>query len=203
MKKILLFEGAGMDIYEEGSDVGNYRIRTAFIDGNGNKIYLELSGNLQNCKALKRFGWYTHIDYCFNLSVSTDVNISSIKLNDTFFKGYSKKDITNYINENFNCKFDTIEVLDWMEGYRVHGDHNEKNLMDNHKLNRERTIARNKAYTQIDNEIREKLGEKYSKISLDSMDEDSITIRCYTYEKDLYKIGMNEDNRLLKIQVNY
>ncbi|MDO7204271.1 hypothetical protein Q5M85_09075 [Paraclostridium bifermentans] len=48
-----MFEGAGMNIYEEGSDVGNYRIRTAFIDNNGNKIYLELGGNLQNCKTSK------------------------------------------------------------------------------------------------------------------------------------------------------
>ena len=39
MKKILLFEGAGMNIYEEGSDVGNYRIRTAFINGDGDKIF--------------------------------------------------------------------------------------------------------------------------------------------------------------------
>ncbi|HBF4443294.1 TPA: hypothetical protein KON86_002927 [Clostridioides difficile] len=203
MKKILLFEGAGMNIYEEGSDVGNYRIRTAFIDDNGDKIYLELGGNLQNCKTAKRFGWYTHIDHCFNISVSTDENVSRIKLNNTFFKGYSKMDLTNYINENLNCNFDTIEVLDWMEGYRVHENRNKYNLMDDHKLNRKRTIARNKAYTQIDNEIREKLGEKYSKIDLYSMDEDSITIRCYTYEKDLYKIGMSEDNRLLKIPVNY
>ncbi|HFL2524753.1 TPA: hypothetical protein ACG3IY_001219 [Clostridioides difficile] len=204
MKKILLFEGAAMNIYEEGSDVGNYRIRTAFINDNGDKIYLELGGNLQNCKTSKRFGWYTHIDHCFNISVSNDENVSRIKLNNTFFKGYSKRDLTNYINENLNCKFDTIEVLDWMEGYRVHGkNRNEFNLMDDHKLNRKRTIARNKAYEKIDKEIREKLGEKYSKISLDSMDEDSITIRCYTYKKDLYKIGMSDDNRLLKIQVNY
>ncbi|EOY7170483.1 hypothetical protein NQ830_12540 [Clostridioides difficile] len=203
MKKILLFEGAGMDIYEEGSDVGNHRIRTAFINGNGDKIYLELEGNIQNCKISKRFGWYTHIDHCFNISMSTDENVSSIKLNNTFFNGYSKSDLTKYINKNFNCKFDTIEVLDWMEGYRVHGNRNEYNLMDDHELNRKRTIARNKAYEKIDKEIREKLGEKYSKISLYSMDEDSITIRCYTYEKDLYKIGMSEDNRLLKIPVNY
>ncbi|MCC0669266.1 MULTISPECIES: hypothetical protein [unclassified Clostridioides] len=203
MKKILLFEGAGMDIYEDGSDVGNHRIRTAFINDNGDKIYLELGGNLQNCKTSKRFGWYTHIDHCFNLSVSTDENVSRIKLNNTFFKGYSKRDLTNYINENLNCKFDTIEVLDWMEGYRVHESRSECNLMDNHKLNRKRTIARNKAYEKIDKEIMEKLGEKYSKISLYSMDENSITIRCYTYEKDLYKIGMSEDNRLLKIPVNY
>lgn len=54
MKKILLFEGAGMNIYEEGSDVENYRIRTAFINGNGDKIYLELGGNLQNCKSVKK-----------------------------------------------------------------------------------------------------------------------------------------------------
>lgn len=203
MKKILLFEGAGMDFCEEGSDVGNYRIRTAFIDGNGNEIYFELSGHIQDNKASKRFGWYTSINYCCNLSISTDENISRIPLKDTFFKGYTKKDLTDYINENFNCNFDTIEVLDWMEGYRVHGNNNEYNLMDNHKLNRNRTIARNEAYNKIDKEIREKLGSKYSKIGLHSMDDDSITIRCHTYEKDLYKIGMSKDNRLLKIRVNY
>ncbi|MDO7204272.1 hypothetical protein Q5M85_09080 [Paraclostridium bifermentans] len=90
-----------------------------------------------------------------------------------------------------------------MEGYRVHGNYNEYNLMNNHELNRNRTIARNEAYSKIDKEIREKLGSKYSKINLHSMDDDSITIRCYTYEADLYKIGMSKDNRLLKIKVNY
>ena len=202
-KNIILFEGAGMNIYEEGSDVGNYRIRTAFIDGNGNKIYLELGGTLYNGKTSKRFGWYTHIDHCFNLSVATDENISRIKLKNTFFKGYSKKDLTNYINENFNCKFDTIEVLDRMEGYRVHGNYNEYNLMNNHELNKNRTIARNEAYSKIDKEIREKLKSKYSKIVLHSMDDNSITIRCHSYEVDLYKLGMSTNNRLLKIQVNY
>lgn len=203
MKKTLLFEGAGMDICEKGSDVENYRIRTAFINNDGDKIYLELGGNIQNCKSAKRFGWYTHIDHAFNISESADENISRINLNNTFFKGYSKEDLTKYINENFNCNFDTIEVLDYMEGYRVHGGRGEYNLMDNHKINRNRTIARNEAYNKIDKEIREKLGEKYSKISLLSMNEDSITIRCHTYEKDLHKIGMDKDNRELKIQVNY
>lgn len=203
MKKVLLFEGAGTNIYEEGSDVGNYRIRTAFINNDGDQIYLELGGNVQNCKSAKRFGWYTHIDHAFNVSESTDENISRIKLDNTFFKGYSKEDLTKYINKNFNCDFDTIKVLDWMEGYRVHGDNGQYNLMDNHKVNEKRTVARNEAYNKIDKEIREKLGKKYSQINLHDMDDESITVRCYTCEKDLHKIGMNKDNRLLKIQVNY
>ena len=203
MKKILLFEGAGMNINEEGSDIGNYRIRTSFINNDGDQIYLELGGNVQNCKTAKRFCWYTHVDHAFNISESTDENKSRIKLNNTFFKGYSKEDLTKYINENFNCNFDTIEVLNRFEGYRVHGDDGLYNLMENHTVNRKRTIARSEAYNKIDMEIREKLGEKYSKINLDCMDDESITIRCYTYEKDLHKIGMDKDNRLLKIQVNY
>lgn len=203
IRETLLFEGAGMNVYEEGSNVGNYRIRTAFINNDGKEIYLELGGNVQNCKSSKRFGWYTHIDHAFTISDSTDENISRIKLNSTFFKGYSKESLTKYINENFNCSFDTIEILDRMEGYRVHGGHGKYNLMDNHKINRNRTIARNKEYDKIDKEIREKLGEKYSKISLLSMDDESITIRCYTYAKDLHKIGMDDNNRTLKIKVNY
>ncbi|WP_145142227.1 hypothetical protein [Paenibacillus sp. Y412MC10] len=46
-QKILYFEAAGMDFYEEEtykvSDVGNFRIRTAFANDQGEQYYIELT----------------------------------------------------------------------------------------------------------------------------------------------------------------
>ena len=48
--KVLYFEGAGMNTYESGEDVGNHRIRTAFLNNEGKAIYLEIIGHKFNNK---------------------------------------------------------------------------------------------------------------------------------------------------------
>lgn len=203
-KKVLYFEGAGMDFNEEGSNVGNYRIRTAFLNNDGQEIYLELSGTFFDDKKNNRFGWKTFITDCFNLSISTDQNESSIQLKTKTIGGYSRENIVSWINENLNCNFESMEVLDWLEGYRVHGGYKDGeytyNLMDNHEKNDKRTVVRNEAYNNIDNEYRKLLNEKYSKISLLEMDNESITIKCYASEESLLKSGLD---RVKKIVVNY
>lgn len=199
MKKVLYFEGAGMSIYEEGSNVGNYRIRTAFLDDEGNSIYLELGGHEFNDK--KRSEWRSHIDHVFYIPQNDEEKTYEYPKND--MKGYSKEEITKWVNKTFNTNFDTIEVLHDMEGYRVHGDNGNKNLMDNHILNRKRTEARIKAYNDIDMYFRKKLNEKYSKISLLKMDNDSITIRCYASKESLIRNGLSEADREKIINITY
>ena len=185
-KRVLYFEGAGMNTYESGEDVGNYRIRTAFKNNDGEKIYLELGGHNFNDKRIKKFGWYSHIDHCTYPK-----------------KGYTRKQIVDWVNKMLNCSFDDMEVLHDMEGYRVHGDNRTYNLMDNHVINRARTEARIKAYDKIDKEWRDKLGSKYSVLSKVGMDDNSITLYCHTYAKDLYKVGLTDEDRYVRIEVNY
>ena len=61
--KVLYFEGAGSYIYETSQDVGNHRIRTAFLNNEGKAIYLEIIGHKFNNKKCNY--WQSHIDYVF------------------------------------------------------------------------------------------------------------------------------------------
>lgn len=201
--KVLYFEGAGMNTYEAGEDVGNYRIRTAFINNEGQEIYLELGGTKFDNK--NRNGWYWRVDHVFNLSISKDENESRINVNKGMFEGYTKENITNWVNDNLNCNFETMEVLDDMEGYRVHGGYKDGeyqyNLMNNHKVNRARTEARKKVYNDIKTSFKEKSGEKFPCISVMAMDDEGINIRYNGYESNLVKTGITDrDQRIL---VNY
>lgn len=202
-KKVLYFEGAGMNTYESGEDVGNHRIRTAFKNNNGEKIYLELVGHNFNDKRMKKFGWYSHIDHLHYIKGDDDCNKHRIDHSTYPEKGYTRKQIVDWVNKVLNCSFDDMEVLHDMEGYRVHGDNRTYNLMDNHVINRARTEARIKAYDKIDKEWRDKLGSKYSVLSKVGMDDNSITLYCHTYAKDLYKVGLTDENRYVRIEVNY
>lgn len=202
MKKVLYFEGAGMEVYEKGSNVGNYRIRTSFLNNEGEHIYLELSGVNHNNKKAKLFGWKTYIDHVFNISISTDENESRISVNTKTIDGYSKDSIINWINQNLNCSFEDMEILDRMEDYSVHGGYKNGeyiyNLMDNHTVNEARTKARKEAFNKVDVEYRTGLDEKYSKISLVSIDPDSITIKCFASETALQKAGL-ERTRVIPV----
>jgi len=66
--KTLYFEGAGMD-YEtiQESNVGNYRIRTAFTNNKGIQYYLELGrGTRRNEKGKSITEWALYIDFLFS-----------------------------------------------------------------------------------------------------------------------------------------
>lgn len=216
---ILYFEGAGMDYTSEHSNVGNYRIRTAFKNLDGVEYYLELGrGHRRNEKGKTVSEWALYIDHLFsfedlkkheeavkfnnklyieyrknNLSMddylsakipepSYDQRLNHLETNQT---DYTKEGIAEWINNNLNCDFDSIQVLDMFYGYRVHGDNRTYNLIDNHNVDHEQAVKRRNAYNSLDMEYRQLLNEKYSKISLKDMSENSITIRCYASDKQL------------------
>lgn len=195
--KILYFEGAGMD-YEtnEHSNVGNYRIRTAFTNNDGIQYYIELGRAARRNKKYKTTSeWALRIDHLFKLvhggyEIKKDWN-SIAQLN------YTNEDITKWINENLNCSFDTIQVLDFFHGYRVHKDNGHYNLMEEHNINHELAGKRREAYNKVDMEYRKLLNEKYSKIGLLEMDNDNITVRCYASDKAL---GDNPRTKKIKIK---
>lgn len=209
MAKVLLFEGAGMS-YEanELSDVCNHRIRTAFINNDGIPVYFECSGHSSTTKYVngkkKKVApyWTSHVDFAFYLVGDDPCNESRIN-HDHMTIGYTKADIVKLVNDVCSTSFEDMEVLNDMEGYRVHGDKREYNLMENHVINRERTAARIKTYAEIDAEYRKQFSSKYSCTHIVSMDADSITIRCYSSKEALQRAGMTEDERIRIIPIKY
>lgn len=139
-KMVLLFEGAGGDYKNELSDVGNYRIRTAFVNNEGIPVYFECGGHEKTHeykngrrKKLKRPYWSLHIDHIFYLTGDCDENKTGIRYDRALVSEhrYTKADIVKLVNLFCNASFEDIEVLDSFEGYRVHGNaHSSYNLMD-------------------------------------------------------------------------
>ncbi|QJI52309.1 hypothetical protein [Psychrobacillus phage Perkons] len=212
MTNVLYFEGAGMEFYEDItkklSDVGNFRIRSSFLNNEGVQFYIEM-GNTNKFdkkgkgKTLEKMGMW--VDFCFK--IPNDKN-DEVKYHEIFSKtnehlelakmDYTKENIAKWINEKLNCNFDTIEVLDSFYGYYVHGDNRTYNRMEDIELIHNRAIARKEAYNSVDIEYRTLLNEKYSMIGLLEMDNESITIKCHASDQAL---GNNE--RIKRIPVIY
>ena len=199
--KVLYFEGAGMNTYESGEDVGNHRIRTAFLNNEGKAIYLEIIGHKFNDKKCNY--WQSHVDYVFYIPGSEDEEKKYLHFDNFKKEGYTKEKIIKWINENLNCNFDTMMVLPYLEGYRVHADEGRYNLIDNHEVNLKRAAAREEAYNKIDQEFRQKLNSKYSVISLLELNDNDIVIRCHDSKEKLQAAGMTDNERIIKIEVNY
>lgn len=134
MTKVLYFEGAGWEEADSSkATIGNCRIRTAFTNDEGQKIYLELSaGHIYNKKEVERY--FINVEHVFYITGDKDdCNISKINFDWKETKenyDYTVKDITKWINKNLNCSFDTIKVLTDLAGYRVHKGNREYNLAD-------------------------------------------------------------------------
>lgn len=118
MKK-LYFMGMGMD-YDpkdrtdmEGSDVGNFRIRTTFHDKNGDVIFVEFGSGCvwNNGKVISNIGF--RVDFQYNRTIDENCNKSAITIDHEKLKNYryTKRDIVKYLNETFGTDFDDIEVL--------------------------------------------------------------------------------------------
>jgi len=120
MNKTLIFEGAGSEI----TVVGNCRIRTRIRNIEGRLIYIEING-FQNtnktpnyAKGLNTVG---HVDCCFYDDHTWDIrNNSSSQLSHITKKHfeYNKENILKLVNEDLNCNFDNLEVVN--KGLHVH-----------------------------------------------------------------------------------
>ena len=118
--KTLIFEGAGSEMF----DVGNCRIRTRIRNIEGRLIYIEING-FQNsgrtpnyAKGLDVVG---HVDCCFYADHTWDIrNNSSSQLSHVTKKhfDYNKENILKIVNENLNCNFNSLEVVN--KGLHVH-----------------------------------------------------------------------------------
>lgn len=208
---ILYFEGAGMDFYSEEqtnqSNVGNFRIRTSFFNNEGVQYYVEVGdGRRPDTKAKNKSTneMFLHVDSFFDVGKQLDNPNKRVCIKFDIHElrklDYTKENIVNLINETLNCNFDSMEVLNSFYGYNVHDGKGLYNVMEDIELNHERAIARKEAYNKIDMEYRTLLNEKYSKISMNEMDSESITIRCHASNQALKSAGLE---RIVRLPVEY
>ncbi len=150
MNKTLYFEGAGC---VPCNDVENCRIRTAFTNKEGKKIYIEfLSGykhtkveygkngrKLKHSKIVSESG-YLYCDSCHYITDDSqidDCNKSrlSCERNQEIEKvKYTKENILAFVNQYCNADFDEIVVLDDLAGYRVHRDNGKYNTPERYNF---------------------------------------------------------------------
>lgn len=195
--KVLFFEGAGC---AERGDLENCRIRTAFRNDEGKAFYLELSGfekHKWTSDRLKHFQNVGTVDYCYELGedgekVRADVERQCFE--------YNRANILAFVNRECGCSFTDIVVVDIFYGYHVHKNGGGYNFMEDHDWNVEKAHAARKAFFDLDMDIRKKMGEKYSTISLASVNEDSITVRCYASDNAMLKAGLDPDSRFITIE---
>lgn len=112
---ILSFKGQGMD-YEPNkfSDIGNYCIRTTFTNLEGKQYYIQLGcAPRRNQKRKITSEWALSINSLLNLEKIEGYEEEKRVMKPNYITqlDYTKKDITQWINENLNCDFDTIEVI--------------------------------------------------------------------------------------------
>ncbi len=142
-KKILFFESAGC---VPAGEVANCRIRTAFTNNEGKKIYIEFTSYTVekiDHKKWKRYLEYDigenlgFCDYCHYITDDPsvdDCNESCLpcERNKPFI--YTYEGIKNFINENCNASFDEIVVLDNLAGYKVFNDSGKHNTSERYNF---------------------------------------------------------------------
>lgn len=152
--KRLFFEGAGC---VPRGDVENCRIRTAFINDDGDTVYLELSGFETNKYTQKMFSQFENVAFVDHCYIHSDGDsIRRYDLGKVKFE-YCKEEILNFVNGYLHCSFEKIIITDEFDGYRVHKDRGGYNLMDDFSYNPVRAEKARQAFNKIDMQVREQL----------------------------------------------
>lgn len=187
--KTLYFEGAGC---VSANDVENCRIRTAFTNKAGEKIYLEMSSGCKHTRV--RYGvagklespkkiittedGYICCDFCHYITSDPkidDVNYSrlSCERNAELKMKYTKANILAFVNEHCNADFDEIVVLDNLAGYRVFADYTKNtvntplmyNYGDTFEYDAELTKKRRAKVEQMKREFEQLFNQRYDNTS--------------------------------------
>lgn len=184
MKKTLYFEGAGMEKTYRG-ELSNCRIRTAFTNNNGEKIYLEILGYEKTEDDARKYNRYPEykigdgigfIDFCHYITDDQkidDCNNSRLKFERKINIRYSHEGILKFVNENCNCSFDSIEILESLAGYRVfrnttketNNTHKAYNYGDEFNYSKELETTRKEVYKYF-YDLEKAEGKKYPNFSL-------------------------------------
>ena len=143
MGKVLYFEGAG---WADCNNVGNCRIRTAFTNDEGKKVYAEFSNGIRYIKNKVAFNYISCLS-CFYITDDPSVddenkNRMKCEKKKTFEIEYTKENILKFINEECNGSFDEIVVLDYLAGYRVFSDSKKHDCFESYNFSDERVKAK-------------------------------------------------------------
>lgn len=143
MSKTLFFEGAGC---VPRGEVANCRIRTAFTNDDGKKIYIEFTSyevTKEDHKRYKRHFEYEvgtvlgFCDACYYITDDPEIddcNKSRLPCERKKHFIYTYEGILKFVNENCNASFDKIVVLDNLAGFRVHNDSGKHNTLEHYNF---------------------------------------------------------------------
>lgn len=219
MKKILYFEGAGC---VPCNDVENCRIRTAFTNRDGKKIYIEfISGykhtkieygkngrKLKHPKVISEDG-YLYCDFCFYITEDPEIDDCnksrlSCERNQEIEKvKYTKENILTFVNENCNAEFDEIVILDDLAGFRVHsgkGKYNTPeryNFGDVFEYDADLTRRRREKVEKMKKEFCALFNQKYDNTSYWIDDNGNLTVKINTYEEALKKANWTRGRQFI------
>lgn len=194
--KTLYFEGAGCFKTIDG-DIDNCRIRTAFTNNQGKKIYLEILGNrvtknsMPKVKHLINAGFIDIAHYITD--DKDDENKNRIKTDKKIFE-YNQEEILKFVN-SLDCNFKAVQVLPDLAGYRVFGDNNVYNYGDEFEYNEELTKKRTTIYNHF-YELEKAEGKKYPNFSLyvNSHNKNLHLIRHFNGYNKYWEIDASKDN---------
>ena len=210
MKKTLYFEGAGC---VPCNDVENCRIRTAFTNKEGKKIYIEfLSGykhtRQKNGKVVSEPN-YLSCDACFYITDDPkidDCNQSRLtcERNQKIEKvKYTKENILAFVNKYCNADFDEIVVLDNLAGYRVHRDSGKYNTPERYNFgdifnyDAELTKKRREKVEEMKKEFCVLFNQEYDNTSYWVDKDGNLTVRINTYEEALKKANWTKGRQFI------
>lgn len=218
MKKTLYFEGAGC---VPCNDVENCRIRTAFTNRDGKKIYIEFISGCKNTlieygksgRKLKNPRWeredgYLYCDYCHYITEDPkidDCNQSRLdcERNQEIEKvKYTKENILAFVNENCNADFDEIVVLDNLAGFRVFSDkgrHNTPeryNFGDVFEYDADLTRRRREKVEEMKKEFCVLFNQKYDNTSY-FVNENGLNVRICVSDEALKKANWTKGRQFI------
>jgi hypothetical protein len=178
--RTLYFEGAGWFDADtsKATDMRNCRVRTAFTDNAGRKIYLEMSAHVvtkNSSPIVKNFTVACWVTDCFYITGDRDDCNNNRILNrgEVTFE-YNKENVLKFVN-SLGCNFKDVETLPDLAGYRVFKDGGGINFGDEFQYSEERT-ARAEEIRRHFYAVEQSEGKKYPNFSLWVDDENPETL---------------------------
>lgn len=122
-KKTIVFEGCGMSFEpNELSDVGNYRIRSTFLNNKGRVIYIELGGHKNEGylpSSISHLDFPFHVSHCFDLTFHKSNHDPRLCKIQNIRGEYTKENILKLINTKLDCSFEALEVDEKISGLEM------------------------------------------------------------------------------------
>ena len=206
------------------NDVENCRIRTAFTNNEGEKVYIEfISGykrtvieygkngrKLKNPKTISESG-YLSCDHCHYITDDPgidDCNVSVLECerNSSIEKvKYTKENILNFVNIYCNADFDEIVILDNLAGFRVFSDgkHNTfsaYNYGDEFNYNKELTEKRIDKVKEMKKYFSKLFIQEFDNTSYYINKDGKLEVKINVSDRALQKANWNK-NRIFVVEV--